>query len=411
MDRDRFLAIGSSLISLNYYFYPADIESNIIKKENGWFIPTVHQRTINEQQKCWLYIPNADFNFAAIAAIHRHPQLQKLGVYAIDKKYLMLTKSQKNENPAQEEFTSWDQWLAECRQEIPFWLAPGKSPVKRLAWSTDIHLNFLEDENIQQYCDQVLQQQADALLLTGDIAEGHDLEMYFERLSQALGIPIYFVLGNHDYYGFSLEQVQAQLHDVCKNIPHLFWLDQSDPIPLNSQTALIGHNGWNDARYGDFLKSEILLNDYLVIQDLAKAISPDNQKRGRLVMKSEGKQPLQKKLQELGNIAAASLRTQLLSALSQYRHVILLTHVPPFVEASIHQGQPSNAEWLPHMTCKAVGDMIQEIMPQFPEHQLLVLCGHVHSIGATWALPNVLVLTGSAEYGHPCVQHVFELEE
>lgn len=37
-------------------------------------------------------------------------------------------------------------------------------------------------------------------------------------------------------------------------------------------------------------------------------------------------------------------------------------HVPPFREASWHQGRISDDDWLPHFTCKAVGDVLREAM-------------------------------------------------
>ena len=37
---------------------------------------------------------------------------------------------------------------------------------------------------------------------------------------------------------------------------------------------------------------------------------------------------------------------------------------------------------------------------------MTVLCGHTHSPGEAQVLPNLLVLTGGAEYGRPEVQRV-----
>lgn len=48
-------------------------------------------------------------------------------------------------------------------------------------------------------------------------------------------------------------------------------------------------------------------------------------------------------------------------------------------------------------------------MPDYPDRQLTVLCGHTHGAGETRPLDNVLILTGGAEYGRPVVQRVFEL--
>jgi len=40
----------------------------------------------------------------------------------------------------------------------------------------------------------------DGLLITGDIGQAQSVERYLRALDKALPMPIYFVLGNHDYY-------------------------------------------------------------------------------------------------------------------------------------------------------------------------------------------------------------------
>jgi hypothetical protein len=88
--------------------------------------------------------------------------------------------------------------------------------------------------------------------------------------------------------------------------------------------------------------------------------------------------------------------------------VILATHIPPFKEATWNEGQLSDADFLPFFACKAVGDVLVEIMHIYPHRQLTVLCGHTHGRGQAQILDNLLVLTGGAEYGKPEVQQVFE---
>jgi hypothetical protein len=84
--------------------------------------------------------------------------------------------------------------------------------------------------------------------------------------------------------------------------------------------------------------------------------------------------------------------------------------VPPLRDACWHEGQISNDEWLPHFTCKAMGDVILEIMRATPQRKLTVYCGHTHSSGICQPLPNVTVHTGIAKYGMPTVQEIIELQ-
>ena len=96
-------------------------------------------------------------------------------------------------------------------------------------------------------------------------------------------------------------------------------------------------------------------------------------------------------------------------ALAQYQQVFIVTHVPPFRSATWHVGQISDDDFLPHFCCKAVGEILVNIMRDYPQQQLTVLCGHTHSDGHAQILDNLEVLTGGAEYGLPEIKRIFEL--
>jgi len=89
---------------------------------------------------------------------------------------------------------------------------------------------------------------------------------------------------------------------------------------------------------------------------------------------------------------------------------LLLTHVPPFKASCWHEGQISDDEFLPHFACRAVGDVLVEAMQKHPKCDLTVLCGHTHSPGEATILPNLLVKTGGAEYGSPCIQELIAID-
>ena len=72
--------------------------------------------------------------------------------------------------------------------------------MRRLAWLTDLHLNFVTPGHVDRLCRAVREAGADAVLLGGDIGEAPDVVEHLEGLDARLGLPIYFVLGNHDFY-------------------------------------------------------------------------------------------------------------------------------------------------------------------------------------------------------------------
>jgi Icc-related predicted phosphoesterase len=265
----------------------------------------------------------------------------------------------------------------------------------RVAWLTDLHLNFLRFDDRREFYQDVLATRPDAVLIGGDIAEAPTLVEMLREIEQALRVPVYFVLGNHDFYHSSFEDVQAKLRSMLAfTEPRQFvYLTNSGVQLLTDETALIGDNGWADGRFGDYLNSRVMLNDYFLIREFVGLSASE---RLRL-------------LNQLADAAAARIAPKLREACNKRSHVVLLTHVPPFLEASWHEGKTSEPEWLPHFASKAMGDTILEVMDEHPECQLLVLCGHTHSSGVAQIRPNVLVKTGAAVYGHPAVQEILDL--
>jgi Icc-related predicted phosphoesterase len=263
----------------------------------------------------------------------------------------------------------------------------------KLAWLTDLHLNFVDPAVRTQLYTSIRDAGTDAVLLGGDIGEADSLTHFLEELLQGTGRPVYFVLGNHDYYGASIEFVRQRVATLSDG---MWWLPSCGPVYLTERTALVGHDGWADARFGDFFGSPVVLNDFVNIQDLAKC--------------AMNKECLYHELQRLGDESAQFIEYALRIACTERERVILLTHVPPFREACWHEGRLSDdRDWLPHFTCKAMGDAILRVMESFPHRKLIVLCGHTHGSGVAQVAPNIVVKTGGAVYGSPQVQQILEL--
>lgn len=264
----------------------------------------------------------------------------------------------------------------------------------RLAWLTDIHLNFVKPAALAAFLDRVRDARADAVVITGDIGEAADVCEYLTQIDDALQCPIYFVLGNHDFYFGSIHRVRRQVAELSARRPRLRYLTQESFISLTPDVAIAGHDGWADARVGNYERSGVMLNDYRLIEEL----KPYN-KKTRL-----------KVLHHLGDEAGEHVRRVLPLALSKHKTVVLATHVPPLREACWHEGRISDDHWAPHFTCLAVGNAFCDIMRPQRSQRLIVLCGHTHGSGSTWPLENVEVHTGGAEYGFPAINRVWEFE-
>ena len=272
-------------------------------------------------------------------------------------------------------------------------LSVPRIPIRRLAWATDVHLNFLDPHGVGVFCEALAREEPDAVLITGDIAEAPSVERLLSAVAAELKTPIYFVLGNHDYYRSSIARVREGMLELCSRSPHLGWLPAMGVVPLGPEVALVGVDGWADGRLGDYARSPVMLNDYVLIAELAGLTHAARRAR----------------LEALGDAEAARLAGPLAEALHRYRRVIVGTHVPPFKEACWHEGRISNDDWLPHFTCRAVGEALRRAALDHPDRKIRVLCGHTHGAGTAEVLPNLKVVTGGAEYGEPQVQGVLEL--
>jgi predicted phosphohydrolase len=86
------------------------------------------------------------------------------------------------------------------------------------------------------------------VVLTGDFAESRSLKRAAKGFGEGPVKPIYFVLGNHDYYGGSIDGTRT----VARRLSgYLRWLHSAGIVQLHRETALVGHEGWYDAQYGD----------------------------------------------------------------------------------------------------------------------------------------------------------------
>jgi Icc protein len=263
-----------------------------------------------------------------------------------------------------------------------------------IAWLTDLHLNFVGSSGVEELCTAIRSSEADAILITGDIATSDNLCRYLEYIADNLQMPIYFVLGNHDYYGSSIQRVHIEVNEVVKGRQNLIWLSQSGVIELSPDTCLIGHEGLADGRLGDPAGSRVDLNDYHRIKEL---IQPTKELRLDVQHK-------------LGDEAAAYLSMQIAEATNRYRNINVALHVPPFAEACWHEGKNTDANYLPHFGCKATGDALKAAMLAHPDISMTVYCGHGHSEGFAEILPNLKVITGGAEYYNPRINQLLNFE-
>lgn len=265
--------------------------------------------------------------------------------------------------------------------------------MRRIAWGTDVHLDFVDAKGLREFADIVAAQRPTALLLTGDIAGASSIKKILPDLRTMLAMPIYYVIGNHDCYGGSITAVRKWAKEPRDGV---HWMGSLDPINVGG-VGLIGVDGWGDGKLGAPLTSQILLNDWDHIQEFRR-VKAMHLRSARMEL-----------LQKLGREEATKAEKLLDVALAKFKHVIFMTHVPPWREATWHEGEPSGDDWLPWFSCAAVGEAIEDAAMRHPGRKITVLCGHVHGKGYSVINDQIDAYTGGAEYGAPTIQGILEI--
>lgn len=234
---------------------------------------------------------------------------------------------------------------------------------QRFAWFSDTHLNltalpFLKRRFIAQLNDA----NVDGLFLTGDISIGIFLEYDLRYLARHFGKPIYFVLGNHDYHFRHISSVHSDVKRICSEHPNLHWMTDEGVMSLNADTALIGTEGWYDASVGDprllrWTFDWFMTLDFLQMDSMVQRLAY---------------------WRDMARHSAARIAVRLEAALETHRTVYVLTHFPPWVDATILSGSFSERLWAPYNANAAMGRAIEQVMINHPDKRVIVLSGHTH---------------------------------
>ena len=260
---------------------------------------------------------------------------------------------------------------------------------------TDLHLNFLKKEELLKFYNDLNQFDCDGIFITGDTSTGSQLIKHISALAKNVNKTIYFVLGNHDFYHSSFKETEKNICKLTDFHSNLKYLTKKKVIQLTTKTALIGHAGWHDGRWGTPL-SMIFAADWYYIQDF------------RLLYSFKDCMALDKKRADK---SALIIQKRLTNALINFDVVYLLTHFPPWPEkpSSIWKKMTQKA-WTPYNTSKIMAETLENIMNKFPEKQLIVLAGHTHHKRNDKITNNITSKVGEASFGKVYINDLHEIE-
>lgn len=262
--------------------------------------------------------------------------------------------------------------------------------MKKIAWGADLHLEYKRDRidtnTLNSYLEALKKQEPDALLLGGDIGTHETTPEILSILAQETNTPIYFTLGNHDFYNNfdnpetkTVKKTIEKIHNLANNHRTLSFLDtNTTPIKLTEDTALIGETSWADAKYGtiDFTKFRICDQTGFIYDFIGL----------------KGKK-LEETMNQLGEEVAGKVAKKIDTALGTYNNIILLTHIPPFKEGCFYNGKPQTKYAIPFFSCKSLGETLIKKAKENPQSNFTVLCGHTHSYAKIRPAKNLEAIT------------------
>ena len=111
----------------------------------------------------------------------------------------------------------------------------------KIAFASDLHFEF--DESRIHHLIKQVDPDTDVLILAGDIQEFNRLIIDLEFVSKALpDIHIVYVTGNHEFYGYRIEDVEKFLRDAFDHHPRIHYLEKKS-FELNG-VVFLGTTLW-----------------------------------------------------------------------------------------------------------------------------------------------------------------------
>lgn len=252
-------------------------------------------------------------------------------------------------------------------------------------WMTDLHLNWSLPGTKARFVSDITKQEPSGLIISGDISHGLTVCRDLRYLAENLSIPIYFVLGNHEYSFRSASKLHIKIKRLTAKYSNLHWMTEEGVLALESKSedkvAIIGTEGWYDGRAGSSRLLKYTL-DWILMPDIRRLPTMAD----RI-----------KKFQSMADDSAEFIKNKLLEALVEHDTVYILTHFPPYVEASEHYTLFSKF-WKAYNINYVMGQAIEDVMKDYPNKKVVVLSGHVHRSTYITVASNILCLVGAAKY-------------
>ncbi|WP_133128298.1 metallophosphoesterase family protein [Legionella nagasakiensis] len=113
----------------------------------------------------------------------------------------------------------------------------------RCLWLTDLHVDRLSKQDYQHLLGRIYNAAADVIWLTGDIGDPPYNWRFLATLLEQIKTSVYFVLGNHDFYGLHIAEARSKAVELMRDYPNAYYLTAMPPL-ISNDVLLAGVDGW-----------------------------------------------------------------------------------------------------------------------------------------------------------------------
>ena len=229
-------------------------------------------------------------------------------------------------------------------------------------WLSDLHVDRLAPSAINSLIGRILAANSDGIWITGDIGEPPTNWNFLKALAAQCRVPIYFVLGNHDYYGQSIEISRVHANDISTLYSHVHYLTLQTPILLKNHVLLIGMDAW--ANTGEVGLTQLTWDSEAIID-----LKANNRTLLKSIMNDLAEQD--------ANLLLAKCRQGITQNITEVR---VLTHIPPFIPPTdLALPKPLQQNRSVFYSC-ALNRAITILNDEYPHIYFYFHSGHVHRL-------------------------------
>lgn len=137
---------------------------------------------------------------------------------------------------------------------------------------SDIH--FEKGDIVEINFNNIIQKNAEILVLAGDIGDPFtDIYLNFIKFCSELFIHVLVISGNHEYYNYSIEEVDDKINKICNNFINVHYLNNK--TFYYEGLLFIGSTLWSSISPDIKMSDLMTIKDYHKIKNFSPKISND----------------------------------------------------------------------------------------------------------------------------------------